>query len=444
MLRERKLIVVLFLVALALRLAWVLSLDRHGLPLNDTLFYHHSATALLDGHGYVKIDGVATAQWPPGYSALLAATYWVFGATPMRGAILNTVLGAATVPLLYVLVRHQFGRRVGLIAASILCVMPGPILWTEQLVTETLITLLFVGFFALAVRSRPTWGWATGLGAFVGLATLVRGEAPVWILVPLVLWWASSGWKVALGRIGAVVAAMCVLLVPWTMRNSQVFDSFVPVSLNSSWTMYAGHNPRADGIQNYPSKAMEAALGQGATGPKQELLEANRIRHVAIQWAVDHPGRELELIPRKIGGFLRGDSYAFDWINQSPYQVLKYSDVWFFGTVADAAWFSLLGLCLIGVVGLGRRAWRTPLMLGITTSFVTALVLYGFINYGNYRYHVPYEPLMMVVAALVLERGWQGLRAARATDAAPVTEVDEALDPDADLEASVEPASTDE
>jgi hypothetical protein len=40
------------------------------------------------------------------------------------------------------------------------------------------------------------------------------------------------------------------------------------------------------------------------------------------------------------------------------------------------------------------------------------LVLYGFVYYGNYRYRLPYEPLMMVVAALVVDRGWRGLCAA--------------------------------
>ncbi len=54
--------------------------------------------------------------------------------------------------------------------------------------------------------------------------------------------------------------------------------------------------------------------------------------------------------------------------------------------------------------------------------FITLLVLYGFVYYGNYRYRLPYEPLMMVVAAMVVDRGWRGLRAARDADAASVAD----------------------
>ena len=36
---------------------------------------------VLDGHGYTGILGVPMVRWPPGYSGLLAATFWLFGNT---------------------------------------------------------------------------------------------------------------------------------------------------------------------------------------------------------------------------------------------------------------------------------------------------------------------------------------------------------------------------
>jgi hypothetical protein len=53
---------------------------------------------------------------------------------------------------------------------------------------------------------------------------------------------------------------------------------------------------------------------------------------------------------------------------------------------------------------LGRRFWRAPIGRVIATSLVTALFLYGFLYYGNYRYRLPYEPLMVIVAATLLTR----------------------------------------
>lgn len=416
MTRERRTLIGVTAVAFLVRLTWVLSLDRDGFAFNDSVFYSAGANSILHGNGYLGLDGTPTARWPPGYSTLLAAVYRVFGSDPLHGEILNAVLGAAAVPLLYLLVRPWFGRRVALIAAVMLCVMPGPIIWTDLLVTETLVTLLFLGFFVLATRSRPTWGWAIGLGAYVGLATMVRGEAPIWMLVPLVLWWRAAGWKVSFARLAAAGAALALVMTPWVIRNQRVFDSFVPLALNSSETLWAGHNPGATGAQMYPSQELLDRLAAGAEGPARALAVSDGLRDESVRYMVHHPVRELTLIPRKVVALLRGDSYAFDWVNMAPYPALGENATWFFGTLADAAWFALLALTVVGVFGLGRAVWRRPLMVAIATSFLTALVLYGFVYYGNYRYRLPYEPLMMVVAALVVERGLAGLRAARAAD----------------------------
>lgn len=417
MTRERRGLIGITVAAFLIRLTWVLSLDRDGFAFNDSVFYSAGANSILHGNGYLGLDGAPTARWPPGYSTVLATVYRVFGSDPLHGEILNAVLGAAAVPLLYLLVRPWFGTPVAAIAAVMLCVMPGPIIWTDLLVTETLVTLLYLGFFVLATRSRPTWGWAVGLGVYVGLATMVRGEAPVWMLVPLVLWWRAAGWKVSVGRMAAAGAALALVMTPWVIRNERVFDAFVPLALNSSETMWAGHNPAATGAQMYPSQALLDRLAGGTEGPARALAVSDGLRNESLRYMVHHPVHELTLIPRKVVALLRGDAHAFDWVNMAPYPALGENATWFFGTLADAAWFALLAFTVVGALGLGRAVWRCPLMVAIATSFLTALVLYGFVYYGNYRYRLPYEPLMMVVAALVADRGLAGLRAARVGDA---------------------------
>ena len=120
---------------------------------------------------------------------------------------------------------------------------------------------------------------------------------------------------------------------------------------------------------------------------------------------------------------MRGDSYAFDWLNQSPYPTTSTITATYISVVTDFAWFSLLGLTLIGAIGLGRRMWGLAIMRLIAAMFFITLVLYGFLYYGNYRYRLPYEPLMMVVAALVVDRGWRGLMIMRAAETAEAAEV---------------------
>ncbi len=414
--RERRTLVVLFLVALVIRLAWVLSVSRDGFAQNDSLFYHVVASNISDGGVYGDIFGEPSARWPPGWPTMLAALYRVFGAHPVVGEVFNAFLGAVTVPLLYKLVKPPFGARVALIAAVMLCVMPGPILWTDMLVTETVFTLLLVVFFLLVMRASPTWKWAAALGLYVGLVAMVRSEAIIWMTVPLVLWWRQAGWRAAVPRMAAAGAVFLLVLVPWAIRNTQTMGSFIPLSTNAGETLYAGHNPNANGMQNHPSDELSASFGTPDTA-EWEVAWSKGLQREAISWAVHNPVAELELIPKKILALNRGDSWAFEWLNMQPYPTVGATWTVYISVVADFAWFTLLALTLIGVVALGRAVWRQPLMVAIATMFVTLLVIYGFVYYGNYRYRLPYEPLMMVVAALVVDRGWTGLRLAREEDA---------------------------
>jgi len=407
---ERRRLIILFVAALGLRLAWVLAVKRDGFASNDASFYHFSGDSIARGRGFESPFGLPTARWPPGYPALLSLLYRITGWHAVAAEVLNAVLGAITVPLLYRLAKPHFGSRVAFIAATMLCVMPGPILWTDLTVTETLFTLQLVLFFLLIMRSRPTWAWAAAIGAFVGLVTLTRSEALVWLIVPFVVWRRQAGWKVTIPRIAATGAVFLLVLTPWAIRNTRAMGSFIPLSTNAGETLYAGHNPNADGMQNYPSEELTASFG---TGKEWEVKWSHGLQRRAIDYMVSHPAREVELIPAKLLALMRGDSWAFDWLNQDPYPTLSRTWTTYISVVADLAWFSLLALTLVGVFGLGRAVWRQRLMVAITTSFVTLLVLYGFVYYGNYRYRLPYEPLMMVVAALVVDRGWQGLQAAR-------------------------------
>jgi 4-amino-4-deoxy-L-arabinose transferase-like glycosyltransferase len=396
--------------ALVVRLWWVLSVTRGGLAFNDTYFYDFGARSIAHGQGYLLAEGLPNAQWPPGYSAVLAGLYRVFGARTLVAEIFNATVGALTVPVLYGTVKRHFGHRVAVIAGVIVGVLPGCVLWTDLVLSETFSVFLFVCFIALTVRSSPTWRWALLLGVFVAGAALVRGEALLWLLIPIVLWWRQAGWKVVLRRIAVTFAAIVVVFTPWVIRNYSVFHHFVPLATNSSGTLWAGHNPAATGMQSLPSNEHVEALAGDSVDPERFVVVANGMRREALQWMVHHPVQEVTLIPRKILGLLRGDSHAFEWLNTPPYPANSPSTIMLVGTVADAAWFMLLGLFVVGLIAFRRRMWREPLLLAISVSVATALVLYGFLYYGNYRYHLQYEPLMAVVAALVLDRMWTALR----------------------------------
>lgn len=395
-------------VALALRTGWVLLVDRVGFGFNDALMYHTTAMSVSRGEGYVPLTGGPTARWPPGYSTVLGGVYRAVGIEPLAGELVNAALGAATVSLLVMVVGAALDRPTAIVAGAGLAVLPGPILWTDVLVAETLYTGLFVVMIGLVLRSQPSWRWALALGAMIGVGALVRGEAFTWLLLPIVVWWPRVERRELLRHVVVAVGAICIVIAPWTIRNAVVMDAFVPVATNASQTLWSGHHPGATGGQTYPPADYLDRFPEDVR--TRELESSKALRDDAIEFMLTNPVRELELIPLKVVHLLRGDSYALDWVNAGVEdRPGPLSPIWVerIGVVADAGWFGLLAITALGGVVLGRRFWSLPIGRLAATSFATALFLYGFAYYGNYRYRLPYEPLMVVVSAAFVVQVWR-------------------------------------
>lgn len=396
-----------FVLALTLRVAWVLWVDRSGFVLNDTFLYHTNAQSIAAGQGFRPPWGGVSAQWPPGYSLVLAAVYAICGVRPIAGELFNALAGAVGVVLLTVLVERVVNRRTAVVAGIAFAVMPGPIMWTDVLVSETLFTSMFIGLFVMLAYAKPTPIWLVSFGVMIGLGANVRGEAMVWGLLPIVLFWTISTPRELVRRVGLIALVAIATMVPWAVRNAVVMDAFVPTATNASHTLWAGHNPTATGGQVYPPPGFDDQFSQ--ISPNRELESSKALRNDAIEFMFSNPVRELELIPLKLVHLNRGDSYIFDWINAVPEgeaPPVSPINVERIGVLADAAYFALLAFTIFGSVVLGRRFWRDPVMRCIATSFLSALFFYGFLYYGNYRYRLAYEPLMIVVAATFVTRVW--------------------------------------
>jgi 4-amino-4-deoxy-L-arabinose transferase-like glycosyltransferase len=400
--------VVLAALALTLRVGWVIAVDRVGFAFNDALMYHTTAMSVSRGEGYVPLTGGPTARWPPGYSTLLGGIYRIVGIEPLAGELVNALIGAATVGVLVLVVGAALDRHVAIVTGLVLALLPGPILWTDVLVSETLYTALFVVMIGLALRSSPSWRWALVLGAVIGLGALVRGEAFTWLLLPVAVWWPQIDRRQLTAHLAVSVVAIAVVIAPWTIRNAIVMDAFVPVATNASQTLWSGHHPGATGGQTYPSADFLDRFPEDVR--TRELESSKALRDEAIEFMLTHPIRELQLIPLKIVHLLRGDSYALDWVNAGTEgQPGPLSPIWVerVGVLADAGWYGLLAITVLGGVALGRRFWPRPIGRLAATSFATAVFLYGFAYYGNYRYRLPYEPLMVVVASAFVVQVWR-------------------------------------
>jgi 4-amino-4-deoxy-L-arabinose transferase-like glycosyltransferase len=411
----------LTLLALVLRIAFALAIDRESLPFNDMLFYHSTAKALAEGLGFISLDQNPTARWPPAFPFLLSLVYRVFGSDHAYAELMNAFLGAGTVPLAYIAARRAFDRRTALVAAGALAIMPGQILYAESILAEPLYTFVLVAILAMLVTLPDRRLSAALVGVAIGVAALTRGEGLLLLAVPPVVWWGAMQRREVLVRTGLATLAAVLAIAPWTIRNAIVVDAFVPVSTNSAQTFWAGHNPTANGGATYARGEIYAELQD--LPPKQfEVEQARLLRREALEYMFENPLRELTLIPRKLLYLGIGDSRAIQagsTLSQrasqgapvtggiTPVVVPRATTAVLLGVVADVFWYGLLGLFVLALVVLWPVLWRNPLGRAGVALTAISLVLYGFVLYGNFRYRMPLEPVMILLAAPLVSRVWE-------------------------------------
>jgi 4-amino-4-deoxy-L-arabinose transferase-like glycosyltransferase len=403
------------LLALTLRVIWVLSVERHGFAFNDALFYDLIGQQLASGKGFTLQSGAPTAAWPPVYPFVLSIPFRLFGHAEVVGRLLNALIGAATVPVMYLVALRTFGRREAVFAATALAVFPTQIFLTDVLISETLDTFLLVSVFALLTLLRPTRAAAGVIGVVIGIATLTRGENALLVIVPMVVWWPQLTARLRLVRLGILVAAVAVVLAPWIIRNADRMHASLLVSTNAGQTLYAAHNPHATGGTTFAPRSLIAKY-QSEPDPRREVDTDRALRHYAEQWALHHPAQELLLIPKRFLALIGNDGALFPtWVNPGatakpaigPQGTARLS------LLTAVAWFGLLTAFVATLVLAWRALWRAktgparkPILRGALTWIFVSVSIYSIVFFGQWRYHVGLEPLMLLVVAPAACAAW--------------------------------------
>jgi hypothetical protein len=233
------------LAGLALRLFFIAHFSPYS---SDTKFYEELARNWLDHGVYGLFVGgrlLPVDMRMPGYSALLAATYAVFGQGGKAILVVQVVIDLMTCVLTAALAARlspASSRRVMATAAlwiAALCPFTAnyaAVVLTEVLATflTTLALLVFVGVLGhpsmdLPFRALDTSalfssvGWFLMGGMLVGVGTLVRPEAPLLLvavgLVLSVRWYRRADWSKLALAISWMAVGVLLPLTPWAVRN---------------------------------------------------------------------------------------------------------------------------------------------------------------------------------------------------------------------------------
>ena len=255
--------IALVAVAAALRLAWIAYADFAPTLSDDAGRYDLLGRSLADGGGYINPNGTTTMFWPPGYPFILAAVYkaWpaaAFGDHGLTAAlVLNALMSAATVALVYVIGRRAFDGAAALAGAALIACFPSLIFLSGVTLTETAFTFFALLAVVLMVEAevRDNRWLIVVAGLVLGYAALIRGQAllfgvaaiPFWLVAlrsqerghlrlagPLdgrhVSWPALL--RGAILRAASITALALLVVAPWTVRNFIESDALVLISSN--------------------------------------------------------------------------------------------------------------------------------------------------------------------------------------------------------------------
>jgi 4-amino-4-deoxy-L-arabinose transferase-like glycosyltransferase len=294
-------------VAAACAVQWIATRRGSRCLFPDTDIYWLLGRAIARGEPF------EVSQWglphfalrTPGYPLLLAIGQMAFGDRAMPVRLVQAGLGAISVGLVYGLARAVLPEvrtrwpwaTPAVIAAALAAVDPYAVGYSVVLLSEAaFVPLMLAGLWGLAVLWRPDGAResqasvvALLTGVAWGLAVLVK---PSWALFPPL---ALGAWILAVRRVRPVLQASLVALglslvmLPWWVRNAELFGRFVPTALWSGASLYDGLNPRATGGSDM------TFLGAPDLRVLDEEAQDAELSRRAVAYARSHPRHVLKL-----------------------------------------------------------------------------------------------------------------------------------------------------
>ena len=400
-------------------------------PANDALEYDYLAQAIAAGEDYPRtgylLQGGPTAVRGPGYPYLLGGVYALSGDSRSAGRLAGAALGALAVLLLYLLVKRIWGRRVGLVAATMAAVFPPLVLLSQELLSESLFVVLELAALLCVLNFRRSGGllrWAVAAGAMCGLALLTRNIGLA--LIPAVAFgtWTARprlGPRALLAPVAALVAAALVI-APWTLRNAAEFGRFIPVTTSTGLTAAGVYNETSfrdsasHGAWRDPQIVSEFTPLFATPGIDEGDVD-ERLLRAARNFAWQHPGYVAETFGWNL---LRMFEIATGSVVDRDGHELTDRGIGSATPPAERAGLAIVAvLGLLGVIALIRskaggpqpRIPRGPLFLWLVP--VLTLISTALLN-GLPRDRIPIDPFLLILAAIGLVSIWDAMRRAEA------------------------------
>jgi 4-amino-4-deoxy-L-arabinose transferase-like glycosyltransferase len=371
----------------AARIAWAeIAAFRPSGLIVDEVYYDRLANFVADGMGYISPAAfdqgqiLPSAEKPPLYPLLLAFESLLGGSSFHAHRLLGAVLGGLTIVLLALLAKRLGGPRLAIVTALLVAADPELWKWETQVLSEPLYGVLIALMLLCAywVRDSPTARRGAALGGVIGLATLTRPEALIFVfLIGGLLLWERR--RRAVKAVAASCAVCVLVLVPWTIRNWSEFGQPVLLSNQNSEVIAGANCPTTYSGVGIGFLDVRCVLPVGSP-TQNEVDRADAQRRTGLRYAGDHLDRLPLVMVARIGrtwGFFRPIATPLDKV---------------------VGWI-LLVVAIPGVV----IAFRRRLPIGILLTPAVAVTIQSALAFGWLRFRFAADLTLLVFAAIAVE-----------------------------------------
>ncbi|MBC8078784.1 MAG: glycosyltransferase family 39 protein [Gorillibacterium sp.] len=226
------LVILLTVIALLLRLAYVWTTDTQTLS-HDERNYSEQAIRLIEQGVYSYLSDEPNARVTPGYPLVVAAIYKAVGYKPLDRAlfavrILQCILGAVAVILMYLLGHELFNKETGMLAAVLVAFYPTYIWSPWLLTTETLFLTVLLGLLYYQARILRTnqLRYHMAAGLLLAFAVLIRPNVLPLAVIPYVFLWFRDR-RLYAREIMIGMLSFASLMLPWWIRNALTLHEFI-------------------------------------------------------------------------------------------------------------------------------------------------------------------------------------------------------------------------
>jgi hypothetical protein len=161
----------------------------------------------------------------PGYPLLIHGIYAVVGEDPRTVILVQVMLSALTIWLIYVVGLGLFGPTAAWFASLAVAIDPISIVMPNYLQPEVLFTFALIAGSLCWLRALRyhSYGWSAGAGLLLGASVLIR---PIALYLPLFLvpvgWIYRSRWATGLALSGVFLLTFALPVAGWIVRNYQL------------------------------------------------------------------------------------------------------------------------------------------------------------------------------------------------------------------------------